>query len=91
VIFPLALAYGGIVQLLAGMWAFIRGDTFAAVGFSSYGGFWISFIRVVRSPARATTSRWECGWAAASPAPRCRWAVAVLAAILRDLIAPLNH
>jgi uncharacterized protein len=25
------------------MWAFIRGDTFAAVGFSSYGGFWISF------------------------------------------------
>jgi len=43
VIFPLALAYGGLVQLLAGMWAFIRGDTFAAVGFSSYGGFWISF------------------------------------------------
>jgi succinate-acetate transporter protein len=43
VIFPLALAYGGIVQLLAGMWAFIRGDTFAAVAFSSYGGFWISF------------------------------------------------
>jgi hypothetical protein len=43
VVFPLALAYGGLVQLLAGMWAFIRGDTFAAVGFSSYGGFWISF------------------------------------------------
>ena len=39
----LALAYGGIVQLLAGMWAFIKGDTFAAVALSSYGGFWISF------------------------------------------------
>lgn len=38
-----ALAYGGLVQLLAGMWAFIKGDTFAAVALSSYGGFWISF------------------------------------------------
>jgi succinate-acetate transporter protein len=39
----LALAYGGVVQLLAGMWAFIKNDTFAAVALSSYGGFWISF------------------------------------------------
>lgn len=38
-----ALAYGGVVQLLAGMWAFIKNDTFAAVALSSYGGFWISF------------------------------------------------
>jgi succinate-acetate transporter protein len=43
VAFGLALAYGGIVQLLAGMWAFIKNDTFAAVALSSYGGFWISF------------------------------------------------
>jgi uncharacterized protein len=26
----LALAYGGLVQLLAGMWAFVKNDTFAA-------------------------------------------------------------
>jgi succinate-acetate transporter protein len=39
----LALAYGGLVQLLAGMWAFVKNDTFAAVALSSYGGFWISF------------------------------------------------
>src|SRR5438067_1537835 len=39
----LALAYGGLVQLLAGMWSFIKNDTFAAVALSSYGGFWISF------------------------------------------------
>src|SRR5918912_4601933 len=38
-----ALAYGGLVQLLAGMWAFVKNDTFAAVALSSYGGFWISF------------------------------------------------
>jgi uncharacterized protein len=39
----LALAYGGGAQLLAGMWEFKRGNTFAATAFSSYGAFWIAF------------------------------------------------
>ena len=39
----LALAYGGLAQLLAGMWEFRTGNTFGAVAFSSYGAFWISF------------------------------------------------
>jgi succinate-acetate transporter protein len=43
VVLGLALAYGGIVQLLAGMWEFRNGNTFGAVAFSSYGAFWISF------------------------------------------------
>lgn len=43
VVLGLAFAYGGLVQLLAGMWAFVKNDTFAAVALSSYGGFWISF------------------------------------------------
>src|ERR671936_433459 len=34
----LAIFYGGLVQLLAGMWALSRGETFAAMAFSSYGG-----------------------------------------------------
>jgi uncharacterized protein len=36
-----ALAYGGLIQLLAGMWEFRRGNVFGATAFSSYGGFWI--------------------------------------------------
>src|SRR3954471_10355961 len=43
VVFGLALAYGGIAQLLAGMWEFRTGNTFGAVAFTSYGAFWISF------------------------------------------------
>jgi len=43
VVLGLALAYGGIVQLLAGMWEFRTGNTFGAVAFSSFGAFWISF------------------------------------------------
>jgi succinate-acetate transporter protein len=39
----LALAYGGIAQLLAGMWEFKTGNTFGAAAFTSYGAFWISF------------------------------------------------
>jgi succinate-acetate transporter protein len=43
VVLGLALAYGGIAQLLAGMWEFRTGNTFGAVAFTSYGAFWISF------------------------------------------------
>ncbi|KAG8625075.1 hypothetical protein KVT40_006826 [Elsinoe batatas] len=36
-----AFAYGGLVQLLAGMWEMAVGNTFGATALSSYGGFWI--------------------------------------------------
>src|SRR6059058_3645760 len=43
----LALAYGGITQLIAGIWEFRTGNTFGAVAFCSYGAFWISFFFLV--------------------------------------------
>ena len=43
----LALAYGGIAQLIAGIWEFRTGNTFGAVAFCSYGAFWISFYFLV--------------------------------------------
>jgi succinate-acetate transporter protein len=44
----LAMFYGGLVQLLAGLWAFRRGETFVAVAFCSYGGgFWLSYFFLV--------------------------------------------
>lgn len=43
IVFGLAFFYGGIAQLLAGMWEFAKGNTFGAVAFSSYGAFWLSF------------------------------------------------
>ena len=52
----LALAYGGIAQLLAGMWEFRTGNTFGAVAFSSFGAFWISFFVLIRlTPASLVT------------------------------------
>ena len=47
VVLGLALAYGGLAQLLAGMWEFRTGNTFGAVAFTSYGAFWISFWALV--------------------------------------------
>jgi uncharacterized protein len=38
----LALFYGGLVQLLAGMWEFRNRNVFGATAFSTYGGFWMS-------------------------------------------------
>jgi succinate-acetate transporter protein len=48
VVFGLALAYGGLAQLLAGMWEFRTGNTFGAVAFSSFGAFWLSFWAYVQ-------------------------------------------
>ncbi|MET7572496.1 acetate uptake transporter [Streptomyces sp. NPDC005492] len=43
VVLPLALFYGGLAQLLAGMWEFRKGNTFGATAFASYGAFWLSY------------------------------------------------
>jgi succinate-acetate transporter protein len=44
IVFGLAFAYGGLAQILAGMWEFRTGNTFGAVAFTSYGAFWLSFF-----------------------------------------------
>ena len=48
VVLPLALFYGGLIQLLAGMWEFKKGNTFGATAFGSYGAFWLSYAAYVK-------------------------------------------
>jgi succinate-acetate transporter protein len=52
-----ALAYGGLAQLLAGMWEFRNRNVFGATAFSTYGGFWIGLalwaLLVAPAPAGA--------------------------------------
>ena len=43
----MALFYGGLAQLLAGMWEFKVNNTFGATAFTSYGAFWMSFAGYV--------------------------------------------
>ena len=45
--FGLALFYGGIVQVFAGLWEFAKGNTFGSAAFCSYGAFWMSFWYLV--------------------------------------------
>ncbi|WP_423824088.1 acetate uptake transporter [Salinisphaera sp. SPP-AMP-43] len=40
VVIPLALAYGGLIQLIAGLLEYRTGNTFGMVAFLSYGAFW---------------------------------------------------
>src|SRR5437764_4642284 len=56
IVLALAFAYGGLAQLLAGMWEFRTGNTFGAVAFSSYGAFWISFYFLVKVIGLANVS-----------------------------------
>jgi uncharacterized protein len=48
IVLGLALAYGGLAQLLAGMWEFRTGNTFGATAFASYGAFWLSYWAFVQ-------------------------------------------
>lgn len=54
-----AFAYGGLCQLLAGMWEFRNRNVFGATAFSTYGGFWIGlglYVRWVAPTAAATAA-----------------------------------
>jgi uncharacterized protein len=53
IVFGMALAYGGLGQLLAGMWEFRKGNTFGATAFASYGAFWISYWAFVTFYAKS--------------------------------------
>jgi uncharacterized protein len=55
-VLALAIAYGGLAQLLAGMWEFRTGNTFGAVAFSSYGAFWISYYVLVHVTGEGVTA-----------------------------------
>jgi succinate-acetate transporter protein len=48
-----AFAYGGLVQLLAGMWEFRNRNVFGATAFGTYGGFWIGLGLWVKLVATA--------------------------------------
>ena len=62
-----ALAYGGLAQLLAGMWEFKNGNVFGATAFSTYGGFWIGLALYILlvvpdfKPTAAEVSN-DLGW-----------------------------
>ena len=60
VVVPLAFAYGGIAQIIAGVLEFKVGNTFGMVAFTSYGLFWWWFALL----------KWTvgAGWLKAPPA-----------------------
>jgi succinate-acetate transporter protein len=61
-----AFAYGGLTQLLAGMWEFRNRNVFGATAFSTYGGFWIGLGLYVKLVAPSAHSKVEVsndlGW-----------------------------
>jgi len=60
-----AFAYGGLGQLLAGMWEFRNRNVFGATAFSSYGGFWIGiglWALLVAPHATALQATHDKGW-----------------------------
>ena len=60
-----AFAYGGLCQLLAGMWEFRNRNVFGATAFSTYGGFWIGlglWALLVAPKAGAAAAGKDVAW-----------------------------
>lgn len=50
-VFGMALAFGGIAQLIAGLIALRKGNLFAGSAFMGYGAFWIAYFYMLTSGA----------------------------------------
>ncbi len=65
-----AFAYGGLAQLLAGMWEFRNRNVFGATAFGSYGAFWIGLglyvqlvgAKLLAHPVTAPLFNRDVGW-----------------------------
>ncbi len=60
-----AFGYGGLVQLLAGMWEFRNRNVFGSTAFSSYGGFWLGvglFIELAAGKDTPAQFNHDLGW-----------------------------
>lgn len=51
VILSMGIFYGGIAQIIAGIFEFKKGNTFGATAFTSYGFFWISLVGIMVMPS----------------------------------------
>jgi hypothetical protein len=69
VVVPLAFAYGGVAQIIAGILEFRTGNTFGMVAFTSYGAFWCWFALL----------RWTIGGSWLKPPPASAVALTLLA------------
>ncbi len=43
IVVPLAFMYGGLAQMVAGVWEMKGGNTFGYTAFFTYGSFWVSY------------------------------------------------
>ena len=61
-----AIAYGGLCQLLAGMWEFRNKNVFGATAFATYGGFWIGLglwlLHIAPSATNPLQINRDLGW-----------------------------
>jgi hypothetical protein len=47
VVFPMAIAFGGLAQIIAGVIALRKGEIFAGTAFVGYGSFWLAFVALL--------------------------------------------
>lgn len=49
-IIAMGIFYGGFAQVIAGIFEFVKGNTFGATAFTSYGFFWLTLVGIWYAP-----------------------------------------
>ena len=49
-ILAMGLVYGGLIQLIAGVMEWKKGNLFGTIAFTSYGAFWITLVMLIVFP-----------------------------------------
>ena len=57
VVLPMAFFYGGLAQILAGMWEFKSNNIFGATCFTSFGAFWMGLALMIVLEAAGIISK----------------------------------
>ena len=64
-ILAMGIFYGGIAQIIAGIFEFKQGNTFGMLAFLSYGHFWLTLVALIIMP--------KMGWAEGTPPAFMAW------------------
>ncbi|ORX92196.1 hypothetical protein K493DRAFT_316707 [Basidiobolus meristosporus CBS 931.73] len=90
IVIGLAFFYGGLIQLICGIWHLICTNAFEAVLFGSWGGFWLSFAPILMTSWGIQSDYTDGNFALASGYFNIGWIIFSLLMLMGSFRAPIT-
>ncbi|KAK9721194.1 Meiotically up-regulated protein 86 protein [Basidiobolus ranarum] len=89
IVIGLAFFYGGFIQLVCGIWHLVCTNSFEAVLFGSWGGFWLSYAPIIMNSWGIQSDYADNNFAIASGYFNIGWVIFALLMLMGSLRAPI--